>query len=483
MFRQETVALGIGALVSKESIIPLFGFGNTSKSLNVSAQRRVNLYYEVQPDEDKSKVTIYNTPGLVSFAIIGAATVRGMRAMGDYIYAVQNNKLYSIDNAGTIVSRGTLSTSSGRVDMSDNGTQLIIVDGTAGYTYTPGTTTFATISDGNFQNGCTTVTYLDSYFIVEKANSQQFYLSEIADGTDWTPVTFSSADAAPDNLTRVFADHGILYLFGSTTTEMWANNATGSFTYSRIGSTTLEWGLGAKWSLAKFDRGLVFLGVSRLGEMQVMQVAGTEIKRISNSEVENALNTYDSVSAATGFSYLIDGHPFYQINFTASNKSWLYDGSTGAWSELTTNYGRHAAEMCVQFLGKPYVADYSTGTIYRLDKNTYTDNGTPIIRRLIGRHTFLNLERLTCWQVQFDFEPGVGLITGQGETPQAMLRVSTDGGHTYGPERWTTIGAIGNYLTRAVWPRCGRARDFIFDLTISDPVKIVICNAAGRFSK
>lgn len=469
--------------MDKEAIIPIMGFGNYSKSVNVDDQVRVNFYYEVQFDEDKSKLVLYGTPGLTSFSIIGAAPVRGVLQfqVGNFAYFVQANKFYQIDNAGTLTARGTLSTSSGRVDLSYNGTQIIIVDGTAGYTFTISGASFATISDGNFPNGATTVTFLDSYFIVEKPNSAEFHLSQLLDGTNWTPNTFSTADSNPDNLVRVYSDQGILQLFGTVTTEFWANNQTGSFTYSRIGTTTLEWGLGAKWSLAKFDMGVVFLAVNRLGEMQIIQLAGTTPKRISNSEVENAINSYASVSAATAFTYLQDGHPFYQINFTASNVSWLYDGSNGSWSQRTTNYGRHAAEIGFQFLGQPYVSDYNIGTIYKLDKTAYTDNGTPIIRKFIGRHTFTNLNRLSCRLLQVDFEPGVGLVTGQGNDPQAMLRISRDGGHTFGSQHWVTIGQIGMYLSRAIWRNLGRARDFIFELSISDPVKIVIINIAGRF--
>jgi hypothetical protein len=39
------------------------------------------------------------------------------------------------------------------------------------------------------------------------------------------------------------------------------------------------------------------------------------------------------------------------------------------------------------------------------------------------------------------------------------------------------LGAIGKYLNRVYWNRLGRARDWVFELAGSDPVKIVIMNA------
>jgi hypothetical protein len=73
---------------------------------------------------------------------------------------------------------------------------------------------------------------------------------------------------------------------------------------------------------------------------------------------------------------------------------------------------------------------------------------------------------------QLDLEAGVGLNDGQGEDPQLMLRWSDDGGHTWSDEHWVTAGRLGEYARRAIWRRLGRSRDRVFEVTISDPVKV-----------
>ena len=75
------------------------------------------------------------------------------------------------------------------------------------------------------------------------------------------------------------------------------------------------------------------------------------------------------------------------------------------------------------------------------------------------------------------FEPGVGLVSGQGDDPQAMLDYSNDYGKTWSNEDWVTIGALGEYANRAVWRRLGRARSRIKRVTITDPIKVVIKGA------
>jgi len=176
----------------------------------------------------------------------------------------------------------------------------------------------------------------------------------------------------------------------------------------------------------------------------------------------------------------LGGHPMYQINFPSEGKSWLFDASTELWSPLESGLsgGRHRGEIHVDYLNKPRITDYTTGDVYTLDADTYTDNGTSIPREIITRHFGNNLERLAVTKLQVDFETGIGLITGQGSDPQAMMSYSEDNGHTWSNEDWTTLGAIGEHYVRAIWRRLGLAYDWVFKIRITDPVKVVITAGA-----
>ena len=79
-----------------------------------------------------------------------------------------------------------------------------------------------------------------------------------------------------------------------------------------------------------------------------------------------------------------------------------------------------------------------------------------------------------------DIEAGVGISVGQGTDPQWMLRSSKDGGRTYTARQlWKSAGAIGQYRTRLRWLRLGQARERVFELTTTDPVKRTIIAANG----
>ena len=74
-------------------------------------------------------------------------------------------------------------------------------------------------------------------------------------------------------------------------------------------------------------------------------------------------------------------------------------------------------------------------------------------------------------------ENGVGLQSGQGSDPQVMLQHSDDGGHTWSSERWTNIGRIGSYKSRSSWRFLGRARERVYRVRITDPIKVVLIGA------
>lgn len=461
--------------------IPLFGVGNVGKSPNVDAQKRTNLYVEIQQDPEKGKLTLYPTPGLLTFVNFGASPSRGIYKKDNFLYVVNQATLWQVANDGSMTNVGTLLTSSGRVDITDNGTQILVVDGPNGYIYNTTTLAFAQITAPGWAGGGTCA-FLNGYFIVTRPNTGQFAISALYDGLSWAALDFATAESNPDNLVRVMADNGQLCLFGPETTEFWGDSGALDFPFARVGAAAIEWGLAATWTLCKFMDSLIFLRRNRLGAVQVCTLSGYNATPASNPEMDYIFSQYTATSDATAFSYMISGHPVMQINFPTPNESWLYDGLTKAWSKV--GYGtdvitRHRAEIQQNFLDRSYVTDYSNGKLYYFKSGVLTDDGAPIARELITRH-----QSVGAWsvfdEVWLEFEAGNSDLTGQGSNPMVMMQVSKDGGHDYGNEYWVPMGKIGEYRRRAVFRRLGRARDWVFKFRITDPVKTVFVAAWGR---
>lgn len=466
-------------------------------------------FYEVNNAGVKTdKGTIGTTSGRVYMADNGKQLMMTDGTNG-YIYTFDLS-VKAITSISNVTTTATLTTSSahglasgmtitvsGATPALYNGTFVITVTGLNTFTYTmagdPGgvativgaytVNQLQQITDADYP-GAAFVTWQDGYFIVNQPNTQRFYISEIQNGFMWDALDFASAEANPDNLTACVSDNSNLYLFGPITTEFWSNSGALDFPFSRISGGAVEWGCAAVNSICKYDNTLMFLAKNRMGEVIVARMNGYSPYRVSNPELEYIINNYPAVSDATAISYMIGGHPMYQINFPTGDASWLYDGLSNAWTKLES-YGlnRDIGQIGVNFFDKIVVTDYANGNYYRLNPETFTENGQPLTFEIISKHLSINNERFIIDALQLDMETGVGIETGQGDNPQIMLSISKDYGHTFGTEQWIPIGKVGQYRSRAIWRRLGQARDWVFKFRITDPVKRVIYGASLNIRK
>lgn len=461
--------------------LPLFGTEQTGKAPRITAQERINVYAEPRPEDDRTRVSYHQRPGLTAFKVGGAAPARGMRAVDDTLYVVRGDTLYSLDNAAVETAIDTIGTSTGRVDMSDNGAEVLIVDGTAtGYIYdiVAGTLTAITDNGEDYFPGADTCGFQGGRFLVNKPDTGEFYISASYDGTTWDALDFATAESFPDNLVRVYVEQGEVILFGETSMEVWSNIGALDFPYSRIDGSTVEWGLAARWSVASFGNTIAWLAKNRTGQVQVVRLNGYAPQVISNPELDGIINSYNSVSGATGLTYTAAGHTFFQLNFPDPQVSWVFDLQSGLW--LKFEYGalgaRHRSEIAAEFITRTVVSDYANGNLYNVSAEAYCDNGVAFARQLQSRHVF-NEEYISIGRLWVDMQTGVGTPSGAGENPQMMLQVSKDGGSTWGPERWTDIGREGRFSTRAQWRTLGRAYEWTFRLRNADDIKLAIAGA------
>lgn len=445
--------------------------------------------------------TLATTSGRVSMTYNGVQ-IAITDGVGYYVYIITRTAqtITSITNSGTLATLTTTAphlrytgetiTVSGATPAAYNGTFVITVTGANTFTYTmlsnpggPATVVGSYTVDASFLTITTNligvpsdITFGDSYGILGYAPGQ-FQITSSYDFTTLDALDFATAESNPDGLVRDLYDHGELALFGSQTTEFWSNTGGQDFPYSNQRGSTLQFGLAAKWSLVQYNDSIAGLFKNSMGQVQVMMMRGHAIQPISSQEIDYVINSYATVSDATAYCYMLGGHPMLQINFPSENKSWLYDASTQLWSELESGLDgdRHRGEILIDFLNKPRVSDYENGNIYTLDAETYTDNGTPIPRKIVTKTVYSGLnKRIAVHRLGVDCQTGNGLVTGQGSDPQMMMRYSKDSGRTWSNEIWVSMGKIGEYVRRAFWTRLGSAYFWTWEFLITDPVKVVL---------
>jgi hypothetical protein len=337
-------------------------------------------------------------------------------------------------------------------------------------------------TDGAFEGGGT-VDISDNYFVYNKPNSQQWAASDLLSPiTD--PLSFASKDGSPDDLVAIIVDRREVYLLGEMSSEAWLDVGSVPFPFSRIQGSSTQQGIAAAYSCARVGNSFAYVSKNNRGEATIVQMNGYIPQRISTHAVETTLVGQD-VSDAIAWTYQLEGHETYVVTFPSigtNGLTWAYDITTGLWHKwLYTNnqneYERHRGNCCAFFNQQVLLGDYENGKLYRLSLSQYTDDGQLIRRVRRCPHITTDLQRQYFAELQIQFQPGVGLPVGQGQDPQAMLRWSDDGGFTWSNENWVTIGKQGQYFTRAMWRRLGFARDRIFEVVITDPIKAVIVSA------
>ena len=337
-------------------------------------------------------------------------------------------------------------------------------------------------TDGPFEGGGT-VDITDNYFIYNKPDSQLFAASDLLSPiTD--PLSFASKDGSPDDLVSIIVDRREVYLLGEMSSEVWINSGAVPFPFTRIPGTSTQQGIAAQYSMSRMGNSFAYVSKNNRGEAMIVRMNGYFPERISTHAVETTL-VNQNVANALAWTYQLEGHEVYVVTFPSigtNGLTWAFDNTTGLWHKWLyrnnqNEYERHRGNCCAFFNQQVLVGDYENGKIYQLGRNYYTDDGQPIRRIRRAPHITTDLQRQYFHELQIQFQPGVGLSTGQGEDPQAMLRWSNDGGSTWSNEYWTTIGKQGKYLNRAIWRRLGFSRDKVFEVSISDPVKAVIISA------
>jgi hypothetical protein len=408
--------------------VALTGGAYTAHSVIASAQRSLNLYSEPMPQNQGEPMPAahYPTPGLRLLGAIGSGPIRGIhQATQGHLFVVSGDSLYLVDPTswtGSVLGSLTPGLRT-PVSMADNGLDLVVVDGSAnGWQVTLANTLFAQIDDPNGMFvGATRVDYLDTFFILNKPNTPQFYISGSLAVT-FDPLDFANKESYSDLLEVAMVAKRLLYLYGRRTTEIWYDagatfsltdpTAATSFQFAPMQSEVfIDHGIVAPFSAAVYDNLVFWLTRDRQGQGIVMMVSGYDTKRVSTYAIEAEIAGYGLIHDAIGFCYQLAGHTFYVLTFPNADRTWCYDITTQlwhewAWIDANGDEHRHRANCFSPVTNLLVVGDWQNGNLYALDNTVFDDNGSPIKRLRSFPHLLADGKRVFYRQFLADMETG-----------------------------------------------------------------------------
>ncbi|HEA67130.1 hypothetical protein LCGC14_1439970 [marine sediment metagenome] len=467
--------------------VPLPRGAFSGQSLNVNANICENFFPEYDQEQGKSVIALYGTPGLDTalVTLLADNPVRNVYEFGGVLYAIAGSKLYSVTTGWVATERGIIGTASGWVDLDDDGVNLLICDGSLSYYYEPSGDTFAA-TPGLFTNDGS-VTHQDGFAIYSEKDGQRMQIDNLLDPTTRDAGDITTVRRTSDNIVRVFSSRGELLVFKDKNIDIYYNTAAANFPFETSPGAFIDKGELARGALTEWDGVPYWIDDNR----ELTRMIGHETQKLNTPQIDYQFSLFSTVSDAILFSCEIQGHIWIVCIFPSESKTFVYDVSMSdlsgmhTWFTMTskdTTSGldkRHRSNCYAFFNNTHVIGDYETGKLFSWDKAIYSDAGTRIRRRLLfpTLHSKNQRERVIDHVFEIEFEAGVGLTTGQGSDPMAMVDYSNDGGHIFSNELWRSVGKKGDYKNLARWRRQGKYRQRNYRLTVTDPVKWVVVAA------
>ena len=82
--------------------IPLFGTGMHGISEGMSSEDRLNCFYEVKKNDDRTQIIVRGTPGCRVWAALPSSSVLAVRAVGALLYVVTETQFLSVTSTGVV---------------------------------------------------------------------------------------------------------------------------------------------------------------------------------------------------------------------------------------------------------------------------------------------------------------------------------------------------------------------------------------------
>jgi hypothetical protein len=485
--------------------IPLNSGAYDSRSLVASAQSCINLIPEENPAEitAPSPFTHYPRPGLIALSSPPTqGRGRGLyRASNGDLYGVVGPNVYYIDPNWGFNLLGPIQNQFTPVSFADNGqsngNNIVLVDNSPlGYQINMTSRQMTQIVDvtGLF-TGSTLAAFFDTFFGFNQIGTNNWYIS-LSEQVAFNALDQASKGTYGDPIQGIIANQRNLWLVGTQTAEPWFNAGDPIFPFEEVFGQLVPHGTIAPYSICATDVNAFWLSQDKDGRAIFLQIEGYGAKRVSTFALEDEWLTYPRLNDAICYTYQQGGHTFAVIHFPSANKSWGYDLATKQWHQrawIDTNGTMNRERVAFHaFAYNTNVGmDWQTGQIYALDQNTFTDAGQPIAFVRSFPHIVDELKEITITDFTVDMQTGTlsgssedtqfytpfspGFSSGFGPltqvlAPQIALRVSKDGGSTWGNYRIKTLISAGNYRSMMRWRGIGMGRDLVFEVSWSSPL-------------
>jgi hypothetical protein len=307
----------------------------------------------------------------------------------------------------------------------------------------------------------------------------------------WPPLNFATADSDPDNVQALVDVHRLIFVIKQRTVEVWVDEGTSGFAFQPNPGVLVHHGTPAPETALRVGETVFYLSQTNEGDGVVIELVGWTPKRVSTHAIETLIAKASTLADAYAYGYQQEGHQFYVLALPSANLTLVYDktesGLVGVpvWYQWLTfsagQFNRHWGKSFAFFNETLVLGDYRNGRVYRINLDTFTDNGEPRKWVRIWRASPQAVKQPVRFSsLQIDMLTGVGVP--DGTAPIVVLEWSDDGGNNWSPEHFLPVGPPGATAQRVMFRRLGSTRrnsglDRTFRLSSTDPFPVALTGA------
>jgi hypothetical protein len=469
-------------LITSFQNIPLNIVGPSAEHRDSSYSSQITMNFV--PETHKTGATqslLVPWDGSLPFATIAGSNPRGIYEFGGITYKISDAVLYSVTSAGVVATIGIIE-GSNRCIMRDDGVNLIVTTGFKWYQYSTSTSTLTefsppTLSTGLVVTAGNSVAFLNGFAIYDVSDGK-FLMSDFGDPDNFQTNNFATAESSPDDLKFVFVFNERAYLMGSRSIETWYVS-TGNPPLQKTQNGTMPVGLKDIHSVAASQNFVYFRG----DDGWIYRFSSTQATNITSSFAASAFETFGN-DTAEAYVREYQGGTYYVINFTANNQTWVFSERNHSLSPGIDDWFQlSSGEDLDSYIGAGYFKAFNkhliekkgSGDILQLDLDTYTDDGSVIVRvretpPVNGAALGKPGGRLEMSWLEILMKKGVGTASGAGVDPKIYIQGTFDGANSYSNQEEVEIGRTGEAMMKVRWYHSESFYEASFKIIGYDPV-------------
>lgn len=289
------------------------------------------------------------------------------------------------------------------------------------------------------------------------------------------PDSFAYAfqlDTALAELSGIASNMREVWVFSPNSIEILApTGEAGDDFFAHVQGAYINRGCKYTNSITTFESSFLFVGSDDV----IYMSSGYELKPISTAAIVSMIASWGEIEDIFGQVCSYGGHTYYIMKFmmvSGRNYTLWYDLTTGSWIERETgdNQDWDGNFVIRQPNGMMMVSSSTTGLLYSMSYNSYTDNGVAIRREWVFPTLQSNdKKRMYYYDLTIDIDSGLG------PNNTVALDWSDDGGYTWGKERVLELGKRGEYAKKLQFRRLGSSvlRTFRMKLSTSSLINVL----------